>query len=126
MLPQYKATKKTILALCKKWEGLIDLSWVTLEHRFSETYRDDDHLTVADTEAFWEYRAARITWYLPSVVRLDEKGIEGCLVHELVHVLLGPIERHIPNKRNEQSEFAVESVSRALISLYERKKGKKG
>lgn len=101
-----------------KWQELLGLSHVTIKHTMLGNVHDESPDVVADTKAYWEYRNAEITWYLGKVATLSDETLEGTVVHELVHVLLAPMESHIPEKYNEQSEFTVENVTRAFQAIY--------
>lgn len=118
MKPQYETAKATVLRLAEKWQALLGLDRIKIEYVFVESFHDDGHSVIADTEAFWEYHLAKIRWFLPAMIRETDEGIEEDLVHELVHVLLNPIERHVPTKLDEQKEFTVESVTQAILSVH--------
>lgn len=74
------------------WQDRLGLSHVEIEHVFLDTFEGagdgSDFHTTACTETRWQYLQAKIKWYLPSLVRHDERTVEAVLVHELVHVLL--------------------------------------
>jgi len=114
---RYKPLKRTIRTLAAEWEPRLDLPGILVAHRFHNKWFDDDNsdTTVANTVARWEYREAVIHWYLPSAVRLARSDLEMVLVHEYVHVLLGPIRESIPGEHMDRLELATESVCRALL-----------
>src|SRR5262245_48777434 len=112
MKSQYVDLIKTIKARTQEWEKLLDQRWINVEHAFLESYNHEDHHTLADTEAFWQYRHAKIRWYLPSMIRLSEAEMDEAIVHEYVHVLLSPIEGKLASRHEELSEFTVESLAR--------------
>jgi len=118
MQPQYEAVHAAILEYSEKWQNLLGLDWLSIEHKFFDAYfTDEDYRTTAVTEAEWEYRHARIHWYLPSAARSAPADLEAVVVHEFVHVLLDAMESHVPDKYAEQCEFVVESVARSIMRV---------
>jgi hypothetical protein len=115
MKANYELVKGAVEGLKDEWQTRMDLGHVAITHTYLPTFNEDDHLTVAQTEAMWEYRSATVKWWLPSAARLDRREIEDTLVHEYTHILLAPIELKIPDKHLELKEFTVESIARALI-----------
>lgn len=107
--------KARINALGLKYQVLLGLEWLTIVHVFDEKVAEDT--TLASTVANWEYRNAAITWNLPAVARVLTATLESTMVHEMVHVLLNPVESHLPDKPHVIAckEFAVESVARAIV-----------
>lgn len=102
------------------WEPMLDLPGVDVEHVFLPRVAEEDHTMVADTSASWEYRCATIRWYLGRVATLDDNDLENSVVHEYVHVLLAVMEKHLPERyrNSENSEHAVENITRALTAVY--------
>lgn len=117
MKSQYADIAKKIKAKTAEWEKLLDPRWMRVEHVFIEGENDEDHTTLADTTANWQYGEAKIRWFLPTMLRLSDSEIEATIVHEYVHVLLSPVEERIPGKYDEMTEYAVESIARAIISV---------
>lgn len=115
-MERYNELKAEIIGLADNWQRLTDLSHFTINHTFVESFKDDDPDTCADTEAYAEYRSARIRWYLASCSRLNEVDLEDIVVHEIGHVLLAPIEAHVKKGKDEWGELAVQNLARALIS----------
>lgn len=119
MKSHYAPLVKKIKERTAYWERLLNPRWIRVSHSFIESLHDEDNHTIADTEAYWQYRHARIRWFLPAVIRLDDADLDECIVHEYVHVLLSPVEGRIPAKYGEQSEFAVESLAQAIIHVHD-------
>lgn len=63
----------------------------------------------------WEYRSARITFYLDCTTDLNDDDLEHTVVHELSHLLLGSIRDYSTDDRRQMTEFAVTAVTRALL-----------
>lgn len=108
-----KAARKRIKGLVSKWHELLglDVLGISVEHTFLDNENGD---TIADTTAQWEYRKAHIRWYLPCAISLDDAELETTVVHELVHVLLAPME-HNEDNEEKLNEFAVETMTLALL-----------
>ena len=123
MKPIYEPHIARIERLASEWEPRLDLPGITVIHRYFENFGgDNDSGIIAETEVHYVYRDAVIRWYMPAVVRLDDTDLEDCLVHEYVHVLIAPMELHIPEKfKGEQNEFAVENMARALLAVHRSK-----
>lgn len=117
MNPNYTRTIDDIEAMRYDWQESLGLEWMDITHRYLETFNDADHLTVADTEAMWEYRVATVRFFLPSVVRLERDDLEATLIHEYTHILLAPIESKLAEKHTELKEFTIEGITKALRRL---------
>lgn len=102
---------------CSSWEPLLDLPGVTVQHVYLETY-SDEHTVCADTQPLWQYRTAKIRWYMPAIARLTDAELEVTVVHEYVHILLGPVQEHLLAKHGDLLEMVTENVARALIRTY--------
>src|SRR5580704_8044724 len=50
------------------------------------------YMTAAKTEAQWQYKRARVTWYLGRIVSLSDERLFAVAVHEFVHVLLNSLD----------------------------------
>jgi hypothetical protein len=118
MKKQYTDAANRVLALAQAWEPRFDLPGIAVEHRFHETMLDPENgdTTAAVTKAVWQYRFAIIHWYLPNIAGMSDDDLENTVVHEYVHVLLGPLANHIKASGNDLNELATENVARALLA----------
>lgn len=115
MKPQYEDARRKILERAAWLEKRIGLNWIEVTHTFVEGFKsDDDSDTIADTQTYWQYRQAVTRWFLPAVVRLTDDDLTRDVRHEYIHIVLSPMESHVPSKFEEQCEFAVESMSIVL------------
>lgn len=127
MTPLYKETKKLILEYAKEWEELLGINHITITHRFIESFKtEDDPDTLADTQFYWQYRSGTMRWFLPAIIREDHKGLREDILHEYIHVLVSSMEIELSNKYEKVCEYAVESLSIAIMSLYNKYKKEKG
>jgi hypothetical protein len=94
----------------------MDLGHFTINHVFREIIKEDEPDTLADTKAFWQYRQARIAWYLPTLSQFGKPEVENAMVHELTHVLLAPVEDGVKGGKENLVELSAENVTRALIA----------
>lgn len=116
MTPEHKAAKKQIQRLAKKWAPLAPPGW-DVKHLYLEI-TDDEHETVmAESKAAWEYHQASIRWYLPACCGQEDAYIEATMVHELVHVLVAPMEQQLPDEQTKLCEYTVEQVTRAILRV---------
>lgn len=106
------------MELAAKWEPLLDLPGVAVQHKFIPTPRDDDNECAADTSAKWHYRIATIRWFLPTCLTMSDRGLEEVLVHEYAHVLMAALDDRIKPGSDEHVEHATESVARALLCTF--------
>lgn len=105
-----------------KWEPMLDLPGITVEHRFVEVNHDDDASTIADTEGYWHYRQFRVCWYLPRCTSLDDDELEEAVVHEYVHVMDNSLESMMPeNADAERMEYATQNIAHALVKVHRSK-----
>lgn len=99
------------------WKDRLGFRYLGLDVtvRCDQHYAESSHFTCADTEFDWEYRAGAITFYLPACCPKTEDELSEIVVHELIHVMLAPMEDVIKSRYNKQIEFAVETVARAIL-----------
>lgn len=113
--PHYENLRNDIVELGTKWQSILDLGHFTVNHVFRETIKEDEPDTLADTKAFWQYRQARIAWYLPTLSQFDKPEVENAMVHELTHTLLAPIAENMKSGKDDLMELSTENVTRALM-----------
>lgn len=118
MTPEHKAAKQQISRLAKRWACLIPTGW-DVKHLYLETTNDNDdsHAIMAETKTQWEYQQASIRWHLPSCCGQEDSWIEGTMVHEMVHVLVAPMESQLPNSQSKLCEHTVETVAKAILRV---------
>ena len=94
-------------------------TWFNLEHtdiRISFNRAPDDDVGTACTcQAKWEYSQATMCWNLDAVIGIKRHQLEELIIHEFVHILLGPIQEFIPDKQVKREEFVTENIARLLI-----------
>lgn len=105
--------------LVDRWVDLMAMEHIDIVNLFSDGLHgeeaDTPEVTAAITTASWEYRKAEIHWYLPMVAAMSDEGLEEVVVHELCHVLLGPLKDHIKAGANKLEELATENAARAIL-----------
>jgi hypothetical protein len=92
----------------------LDLHWCDINLYFNEAEAEDDQ-SPADVRTEPEYRRAKMTWTLPLVAPLDDETIEEHAIHELSHVLMGPIHKYLKGHRWRE-ELATQNIARAIQS----------
>ena len=110
----YKDQVPRIQRAIDKWLPLLDMPHMDVRHVFVPARREDDTDCPADTEAKWQYRYAGINYYLPNFCSMDDEDVEKTVLHELVHVLINPIESQLPDDDTLHGELACENVVHAL------------
>ena len=113
--PHYENLRNDVTELGKKWQTIMDLGHFTINHVFVESLKEDEPDTLADTKTFWQYRQARIRWFMPALSQFDKPEVENAMVHELTHVLLSPISDNMKANKDDFMELSTENVTRALI-----------
>ena len=108
-----ESLKSEILGLSDEWARVMQLSHYTSVHTFEDLHPEEPE-PYAETSVLWQYRHADITWYVDRIAN-DINLLENIVVHELTHLTLASLVEHVSDRYLEQSEFAVESVARALI-----------
>jgi hypothetical protein len=97
----------------------LDLSWFTVRNRF--TTENGEDRVLAQTEPDWEYRQASIEWNLGLTCARTDLELRRDVVHEIVHVLVSPMEQLIQVKAKSVKiklcELAVENVTRAIMEV---------
>ena len=110
-----RSAKERTKTLVEFWQAQLGLDWLTFKHNYTTAYDSDDPHTCACTEAYWQYRDVKFTWYLPAIARLDDDELEDVVVHEFVHSMIAPIEQNMDDDDADLCEFAVENVCRAFL-----------
>ncbi len=95
----------------------LNMSWCDVTLFRSDSLRTDDTGCAADTETEWKYRSARVVVYLPTIAHFNDSDIRTVLAHELVHILVAPMESKVPARHTDLCELAVENVARSLVSV---------
>lgn len=85
-----------------------------------EQSHEDQRSSAGQCSERWEYRMAQITFFLKTVETMDDEELEEVVVHELSHLLLGPVRDYSTEANRQMTEFAVTSVARALISTHQK------
>lgn len=124
MTPEHRVAKKRLLEALHTWKNLVPPGW-DIHHLFIESKVDTESPEVlAETECHWQYHQATIRWSLPNVAGVEDKYLDATVVHELVHVMVAPMESLLRTDEGEHSgavngmcEFAVESVARAILRV---------
>jgi len=126
--PELREAKRRIQEAVKVWKRLEPPGW-DITHLFIEGKTDTESPEVlAETDAHWEYHQASIRWSLPNVAGTSEKYLDGTIVHELVHILLSPMESQLRTDQtaddgtpsgivNGLCEHAVDAVARAILRV---------
>lgn len=122
MKQQYQHAIAHIEKLAPVWQDRMGLSHVQIEHVFLDAFdgegSNDDYKTTAVTESRWQYMQAKVKWYLPSMIRHSDEALEGTLVHELCHVLLGAEQVLVFEKAVDAAEGMADSDADALMDRY--------
>lgn len=114
--PDLELQKARVLSIASEVQTWLGLDWLHIVHLFNENDNDEDEMARAVGK--WQYRYAEITWNLYTVMAAEDLTLIKTAIHEYVHVLLAPIDKHIPLSKphvTEANEFAVESVAQAIV-----------
>lgn len=131
---EFEAQKARVTRIIDKWYGPMDLNWCRLELVWlrGEGPVDNDgsnFQTYATTATLWEYRRARIKFYLACFSALSDEDAEGMVVHELVHIAIDEAVKDCWNDKGQfqhkHMERVVESLARAFIYVREVGEGKR-
>lgn len=96
-----KTTKKDFELYCEevqKWMGIFGLNdWQLLFE-----YGTDGDEDIAQVEMYTDSRMARFRFAIEwdAIYPKDDDNISRCAFHEVVHVLLGDLERFVPRECN--------------------------
>lgn len=119
MKRQYQELADEIDKLGKSWQQELGLYWIDIMHVHVPDFKENDHLVVAETDTYstWQYRNAKVAWYLASAIRLDQRELDDCIAHEYAHIMVAPIENKISSRDTNLCEFTVEGLARAFVLL---------
>lgn len=115
---EFELQRKRLKKYIDKWQTPCGFDWWGITHAFTrerdEQYRD----AAATTTTQWQYRNAYITWVMPEVADLTDDELDECVLHELCHILVAPLENYDP-AMSDKTEFAVTNTQRAIKYAYE-------
>jgi hypothetical protein len=92
-----KSKRKLFKKYLLKWLKPLGLLWWGVDVRYYNDpdeivrifHSDEDNKVVAAlTTVFWKYNKATIDVNLLALEKMDKDGIEVCILHELIHILV--------------------------------------
>lgn len=97
----------------------LSLDWVEVNIKFNTKSGEGSDRVCCETTTDWEYRQVVFDWCLPIVATQSDLQLRRVVVHEIVHVLVAPMEMQLPDKElvNKLCELAVENVTRAILEV---------
>ena len=118
MKAELRAQKTRVQVLTDYWYKQLGMNRLGfhVSHVFVESFAEAHHSIVAETEYNWEYRDGVIRWYLARIASLTEDELSEAVVHEFVHVILASMESCVKEKHSKLCEFAVESMTQAILA----------
>jgi hypothetical protein len=77
--------------------------------------------TACVTVAQWDYARATMRWFPRMTQGISDTDVLAIAVHEYVHILLNPVDRHLKakNKHTRDNECATENLTRAILAAAE-------
>lgn len=120
---KYRDAYLEISGFVHYWQDVLGLQNWTFYNEYVPAICSDGQEIRARTDAHFEYRYARIEYFLPAYLKdtLDER--EDTVVHEMVHCLVDPL--NVDQNARKMLEMVVVDVTKALLKAKYSKKGKK-
>jgi hypothetical protein len=112
---EYERLKAKIAKCMEYWRSKAGFGWWTLDWRMEREGKEDEPNTAAETWEQWQYRQGTIAFYAPAMADMDDWKIEHVVVHELSHLLVGPIRDFSDDEHVQLTEAATENVTMALM-----------
>lgn len=112
---QFEKERRRVRKLWDKWFRPIGMGWWQVDLSWARERDEDEPATAGLTTTNWQYRTAHVTFFLPSTAELNDEKLEEVVVHELVHILCGPIQDMSTDERREITEHTVTTIARSLI-----------
>lgn len=117
---QMQDAKRRIKRITKRLEKLFALGeFMKINHVFIEGMEGDTLVgeeglvtatkVTAITTTMWQYRSAKITWFLGSAAQKDDDYLEQTAIHEYVHMLMSPVTSFLFQYLRDD-ESAIESI----------------
>lgn len=115
MTAQMAEVRERIRNIVTRWITPMGLNWWDVEVKFvyQAPLADSSFLTIARADVEWEYKLASITFYVPEMVDMEDKELEEIVVHEMVHILVAPIQQDDGNQ--QMTEFGITLLTDALL-----------
>lgn len=112
---EFKTQRARVSKAWEKWFTPIGMGWWQVDRQSAREREEDEPATAAMTTTNWQYRTASVTFYLPACADLNDDQLEEVVVHEMVHILCGPIQDMSDDSRREITEHTVTTIARAII-----------
>jgi hypothetical protein len=95
------------------------LDWMDIRLKWNTAMGEGSDRVACSTTTDFEYRQASMDWCLPLIGAMTDLQLRRLVVHEVMHVLLAPMEMQISDKKlaNQLCELAVENVTRAVLEV---------
>lgn len=113
----YARQKKRVEKYIDKWHRTMGLAWFHIEFIWDREHKTNSPNTVAETNSYWQYKDATITWYLPQIEGMNDERLENVVVHEFCHVLLSGLAQWIDDnpQADQLNEYTTVLVANALL-----------
>jgi hypothetical protein len=92
---------------------ILKLEWCDFTLRFDE---DGNNNSIAQIRTQYEYREAFITFNVTACMVLEDAELRKVIIHELCHVLMGPIHKKLKGGSVEKEELATQNIQRAILA----------
>lgn len=107
--------KARIVRLSKKWCSVLGLGWWEIETEHVDKLSHPGYETVFMlTSSDWQYMRAKITVGLEDIAELSDYQLEGCYLHELMHIFLAELDGN-PKDWDKHVERVATQLSRAFL-----------
>ena len=112
---QFEKERKRVRRLWFKWFKPIGMGWWQVELSYDRARDEDEPATAGLTTTNWQYRTAAVTFFLPATAAMSEEDLEEVVVHEMVHIMCGPIQDMSSDDRREITEHTVTTIARSIM-----------
>lgn len=121
-----RRTIRLIRRYLKKWRDA-GFGWWKIDVNYDYDRDERNRDCAARCKVNWEYRDVSLTFFLPALRGSADEEIENCVLHELCHILVAPLEDYSSDEAKQITETTVTQVAFALewatsIKIKEKKK----
>lgn len=112
----YREQVKRLKEVLRRWVDPLQINeWGEVEFVFGHKPVDDRGEALAETKTQWQYRTAKVTFYMAAVEEASDKYLEYAVVHELLHIHIAEaLEKGIKHE-----ERVVTTLAKAIQNVRE-------
>lgn len=124
MIRGQRELEARICAMTAELVERLGMGWITVTCRFNEQ-ETGDLTQLCETTGRWNYREGFLDWDVHRAASQPDEDLRAAIVHELAHLLIGPLFDELSDKQKlameKYNEYATENFARAILAVMDGK-----